>query len=432
MELEQLDAKLPVRDIFARKILDCRGNPTVEAEVLAGENIVGRASAPAGLISADNAGSGIQECCHDKLAEMADRMVENINTHIAQELVGKNVFDQEEIDRTMSRLDGTENISVMGAGSVFSVSAAAANAAAAALGLPLYRYLGGVQAKQIPVPAVPVICGGPSDSSSSTGIQEILVVPSDHDTLWKQLGNCADIFRMLGKISAVRDIPMTGTGGGYISALSDIKEILRLIRAAAEQAGYRWGKDITVALNVSAEKLYDAQRKCYYFSREGEGTRRECCRSTQEMIDYYEELASEFPISSIEDPMAPEDWDGWAGLTERLGERMQIVGNRIFRGGIKKLEQGIRMGAANAVYVRAGQQGTLTGLSDELKAAREAGYGVIVGHDCGETADTVASDLAVAFGAAQIRFGSPLCLENAEKYNRLFRIAERIEKNDDR
>ena len=426
--MEQLDAKLPVRDIYARKILDCRGNPTVEAEVLAGENIVGRASAPSGLICGDDTGSDVGKYCPDKISEMADRMVENINTCIAQELIGKNVFDQEEIDRTMSRLDGTENMSVMGAGAVLCVSAAAANAAAAALGQPLYRYLGGVQAKRIPVPAVPVICG--RTSGSGMDFQELLIVPSSSDTLWRQIEICGEISLMLGKVTAVRDIPAVGTDGrGYVLAVPDIKENMRLLRAAAEQAGYRWAKDITVAVNAAAETLYDRQRKTYYFFSESEKKGREICRNTQEMIDYYEELISEFPVSSIEDPLDREDWDGWAKLTEQLGERIQIVGNRIFRGDIKNLERGIRTGAANAVYIRAGQQGTLTGLSDLLKTAREAGYSVIAGHNCGETADTAAADLAVAFGAAQIRFGAPLCMENAEKYNRLFRIAERVGKS---
>ena len=431
IKLEQLDVKLPVRDIFARKIFDCRGNPTVETEALAGENIVGRVSVPSGLISAGLAAAETAVKSPEKMSGLADWVIENINTHIAQELIGKNVFDQEEIDSTMIRLDGTEDKSALGAAALFSVSAAAASAAAAALGLPLYRYLGGVQAKGIPMPAVSVIKGGKA-GAHGRDVRGIRVVPSGRDTFCGQISACIEIARMFRQIADVRGISVSEEpDGGYITELLDIREALRLLRAAVEQAGFRWGRDVSVALDAAASRMYDPLGKCYRFTEEGQLKGREICRNTREMIAYYEGLAEEFPISSIEDALDQDDWEGWVELTERMGSRIQLVGGALFDGNLKRLEKGIRLGAANAVSVRTGQTGTLTGMSDILKAAREAGYGVLFADQEGETADTLQADLAVAYGASKIRFGAPGYAENTEKYNRLLRIGERIGKTDE-
>ena len=431
IKLEQLDAKLPVRDIFARKIFDCRGNPTVETEVLAGENIVGRVSVPSGLIMAGLSDSGTTVKRQDEISALADRMIENINTHIAQELIGKNVLDQQEIDSTMIRLDGTEDKSVLGAAALFSVSAAAASAAAAALGIPLYRYLGGAHAKSIPMPAVPVIRGGKT-GEDGPDVRGILIVPTGRDTFCGQISACIEIGCVFRHIALVRGISVCEkAGGGYVTESSDIREVLRLLRAAAEQAGYRWGRDVTVALDAAASNLYDPVGKCYRFTAEGVLKGREICRNTREMISYYEELAAEFPICSIADALDQEDWEGWGELTERMGRRMQLVGGDLFGGNLKRLEKGIRLGAANAVSVRTGQTGTLTGMADLLKAAREAGYGVLLADQEGETADTLQADLAVAYGVSQIRFGAPGYAGNTEKYNQLLRICERLGKSDE-
>ena len=408
IKLEQLDVKLPVRDIFARKIFDCRGNPTVETEALAGENIVGRVSVPSGLISAGLAAAETAVKSPEKMSGLADWVIENINTHIAQELIGKNVFDQEEIDSTMIRLDGTEDKSALGAAALFSVSAAAASAAAAALGLPLYRYLGGVQAKGIPMPAVSVIKGGKA-GAHGPDVRGIMVVPSGRDTFCGQISACIEIARMFRQIADVRGISVSEEpDGGYITELLDIREALRLLRAAVEQAGFRWGRDVSVALDAAASRMYDPLGKCYRFTEEGQLKGREICRTLDQ-----------------------DDWEGWVELTERMGSRIQLVGGALFDGNLKRLEKGIRLGAANAVSVRTGQTGTLTGMSDILKAAREAGYGVLFADQEGETADTLQADLAVAYGASKIRFGAPGYAENTEKYNRLLRIGERIGKTDE-
>ena len=375
--MEQLDAELPIRDIFAREIFDCDGNLTVETEVLAGEGIVGRVSVPSG------ADTG------------AEKAVEIINTHIAQELIGRNVFDQKEIDKALIRLDGTKDKSALGTRAVFSVSAAAAKAAAAALKLPLYRYLGGVQAKSIPVPEVNAAAG-------------VFLIPADGLPLRSQVKMCIEISRLTGTVS------------------SDIREMLNKMVRAAERAGVQAGKDMAFGLNTSAFQWYDRERKCYRFPYEGGTKERDVCRTSKEVTAYYEELTEEFPVSSIEDPLDCEDWNGWVQITETLGDRIQLAGDALFRSDPGRLEKGIKAGAANAVVVRAGQGGTLTELADLIKKAQEAGYSVTIGSNTGETADSLNADLAVAFRAARLRGGYPRHMEYMEKYNRLLRIEEKI------
>lgn len=397
--MEQLDADLRIRDIFAREIYDCEGNPTVETEVLAGDGIVGRVSVPSGVTRG--------ACDRKEKKRLTEKTVETINTHIAQEMIGRNVFDQKEIDRTLLCLDGTEDKRALGAQAVFGVSAAAASAAAAALKLPLYRYLGGVQAKSLPVPVVNA-ASRESRVGNRTATGRIRLVPSEHLTFREQMEMCIEIIRMTGALSA------------------DIREAFDKIRSAAGQAGFRAGEDVTFALAADASGLYDSERKCYRFPEESRLKGQEICRTTQEMIEYYEELVTEFPVSSIEDPLDCEDWSGWMQMTERLGSRVQLAGDSLFGSDIRRLEKGIDLGAANAVVVRAGQAGTLTELSDVIKNARGAGYKVMMAHHTGETADSLTADLAVAFYAGYIAGGFPCHMENVEKYNRLLRIGERI------
>ena len=393
--MEQLDAELPIRDIFAREIFDCEGNPTVEAEVLAGEGIVGRVSVPAGTGMRTGMKTGGKTDDSREMAEQTEKAIEIINTQIAQELIGRNVFDQGEIDRTLLQLDGTEDKSALGGQAVFGVSAAAANAAAAALKMPLYRYLGGVQAKSMPIPEV-------------NAVEGLFLIPSGGIPLRSQIKMCIEISRMTG------------------TASTDVREMLRKLKTAVERAGFQTGKDVTFGLDACASDHYDRERSCYRFPCEAGAKDRDVCRTSKELIAYYEELAAEFPISSIEDPMDCEDWNGWVQITERLGSRIQLAGSELFQTDPGRFEKGIKTGAANAIVVRAGQAGTLTELADMIKKAQEAGYSVTVGHNTGETADSLAADLAVAFHVARIRAGYPRHMENMEKYNRLLRIEERI------
>lgn len=391
IKLEQLDAELPIRDIFAREIFDCDGNLTVETEVLAGEGIVGRVSVPSGA-GINTVGNGDES---GETAGQTEKAVEIINTHIAQELIGRNVFDQKEIDKALIRLDGTENKSALGAWAVFGVSAAAAKAVAAALKLPLYRYLGGVQAKSMPVPEMNVSAG-------------VFLIPADGLPLRSQVKMCIEISRLTGTVT------------------SDIREMLNKLVRAAERAGFQTGKDVSFGLNASAFQWYDRERNCYRFPYEGGTKERDVCRTSKEVTACYEELTEEFPISSIEDPLDCEDWNGWVQITETLGNRIQLAGNALFRSDSGRLEKGIKAGAANAVVVRAGLGGTLTELADLTKKAQEAGCSVTIGNNTGETADSLNADLAVAFRAARLRGGYPCHMEYMEKYNRLLRIEEKI------
>ena len=409
--MEQLDAELPIRDIFAREIFDCRGNPTVEAEVLAGEGIVGRVSVPSGV--GMEAGSKTDD--GGGIPERTEKMVEVINTHIAQELIGRNVFDQEDIDKALLRLDGTDDKSALGTRTVFGVSAAVACAAAAALKLPLYRYLGGVQAKSMPVPVVTVterrrimVADTGKGMENRTGQYGIFLIPAEHLPFRTQIKMCVEICRSMGKASA------------------DIRETLGMLKTAVERAGFQAGQDVTFGIDASAAKRYDCGQKCYRFPGEVGKKGRGLQRTSQEMTVYYDELTAEFPISFIEDPMDCEDWDGWAEITESLGDRIQLSGSSLYRTDIKRLEKGIRMGAANAITVRADRAGTLTELSNVIKMAQKAGYGVSLAHSTGETSDSLIADLAVAFRVSRIQAGRLCHMENMEKYNRLLRIEERV------
>ncbi len=418
IKLEQLDAELLIRDIFAREIFDCNGNPTVETEVLAGEGIVGRVSVPSGTGIRNGMKTGGKSYAGEAAAERTEKAVEIINTHIAQELIGQNVFDQEEIDKVLLRLDGTEDKSALGAQALFGVSAAAADAAAAALKLPLYRYLGGVHAKNMPLPAVIVTeqrsnsdNGAGKYTESRPGQCRVFLIPAEQIPLRAQLKMCMEICRVAGPVS------------------EDIRETLRMLETAVERAGFRTGKDVTFGLDISASERYDRERNCYRFPGEGGTKDRELQRTSQELAAYYEELAMQFAVSFIKDPMYCEDWNGWVQITERLGDRIQLAGDSLFRTDIKRLEKGIEMGAANAITVRACQAGTLTGLSDVIKQAQKAGYSVSIAHNTGETSDSMIADLAVAFHIACIEAGYPRHMENIEKYNRMLRIEERIGEN---
>ena len=413
--MEQLDAKLMIRDIYARKVLDCGGNLTIETEVLAEDGGVGRVTVPSGTAYLYN---------DSQETDWTEKAVEAINEHIAPEVIGKNILEQEDIDRVLLSLDGTENKNALGAGAIYSVSAAAAETAAAALKMPLYRYLGGVQAKHMPVPAVNIF-GKSSKSKHFPAIRNIMIIPANEQSFSEQLNVCMKVHRAVKKEIQERKVRISDMDRGeYIQTLSG-RDLLRIIKAAVERAKLQMEQDLTIGIAVTASELYDSEKKCYRFSdgeKEKEHVR---CMTAQEMISYYEELAAEFPITHFIDPLDMEDWDGWAELTGKMGNRVQLAGDSLFQMDVKRLEKGIRLGAANSIVVRAGQA-TLTEMSDVIKKAQEAGYTVGVSGNEGETADSILSDLAVAFHAGQI-YAGPLChMEYVEKYNRLLRIEEKI------
>ena len=420
-----MDKEMLIRDIFAREILDSRGNPTIEAEVLAGENIVGRAAVPSGASTGKYEAVELRDQEERYGGKGVERAVENVNSCLAKAVIGMNVFDQKEIDRALCKADGTENKSNLGANAILGVSMAAARAAAKGLNIPLYRYLGGVQAKKMPVPMMNILNGG-VHADNPLDIQEFMIVPVRETSFRERLRICAEIYHMLRAVLKGKGL-QTGVGdeGGFAPELADTKEALRTIRDAAERAGYRMGRDIMIALDVAASELYIEEKGGYIFA--GEGKKGEpVVRTTEEMISYNEELVEEFPIFSIEDPLDEEDWDGWKKLTKKIGNRVQLVGDDLFVTNAQRLRKGIELGAANAILIKVNQIGTLSETFETIKTAQEAGYNVIVSHRSGETEDTIIADIAVAFNTGQIKTGAPCRSERVAKYNRLLRIEEQI------
>lgn len=435
-----MERHLLITDIYAREILDSRGNPTIEAEVLAGEEIVGRASVPSGASTGKYEAVELRDKENRYGGKGVEQAVENVNSRLAQAVIGMNVFDQEGIDRALIRADGTEDKSGLGANALLGVSMAAARAASAALKVPLYRYLGGVRGKIMPVPMMNILNGG-VHADNTLDIQEFMIVPVRDTSFRERLRMCSEVYHSLRAVLKERGM-YTGVGdeGGFAPDLKDTKEALRMIRDAAESAGYRMGSDIMIALDVAASELYDKETGIYNFPGEGrmcgakaaysegraQGSR--VIRSTQEMLSFYEELISEFPIYSIEDPLDEEDWQGWKLLTERIGSRVQLVGDDLFVTNTQRLKKGIETGAANSVLIKVNQIGTLTEAFETIRTAQEAGYRTIISHRSGETEDTFIADIAVAFGTGQIKTGAPCRSERVAKYNQLLRIEEKLEK----
>lgn len=411
---------LPITDVYAREILDSRGNPTVEVEVLAGENIYGRASVPSG------ASTGQFEAVELRDGEARYKglgvatAVDNVNTKIAPELIGVNVFEQTEVDSIMLKLDGTSNKSNLGANAMLGVSMAVARAAANALNIPLYRYLGGVSAKTMPVPMMNILNGG-KHADNTVDFQEFMIVPVGACCFKEGLRMCAEIYHTLKKILKDENLnTAVGDEGGFAPNLADAKETLRYIVKAIEKTGYKSGEEVAIALDVAASELYNKEFKKYVF--EGE----DVIRGAEELVDYYEMLISEFPIISIEDPMDEEDWEGWDLITKRLGSKIQLVGDDLFVTNTERLRKGIERKVANAILIKVNQIGTLTEAFEAIELAKTSGYRNIISHRSGETEDSIIADIAVAFNAGQIKTGAPCRSERVAKYNQLLRIEEGI------
>ncbi len=419
---------LPITDVYAREILDSRGNPTIEVEVLAGDEYCGKASVPSGASTGRFEALELrdqEERYHGNGVELA---VDNVNARIAPVIIGLNIFDQVTLDEILLEIDGTKDKSNMGANALLGVSMAAARAAAKALGMPLYAYLGGVNAKKMPVPMMNIMNGG-KHADNTIDIQEFMIMPTGAESFKEGLRMCAEIYHVLKNLLKEEGFSTAvGDEGGFAPNLPNAKAALQLIVDAVEKAGYQSGRDICLALDVAATELYDSNFKKYVFEGEGKMKGEAVVRSAEELIDYYQELMEEFPIVSIEDPLDEEDWDGWELLTTRLGLSVQLVGDDLFVTNTKRLQKGIKKKVANAVLVKVNQIGTLTEAFDAIEMAKNAGYKTIISHRSGETADSVIADIAVAFNAGQIKTGAPCRSERVEKYNRLLRIEERLGK----
>lgn len=417
---------LPITDIYAREILDSRGNPTIEVEVLAGDEFCGKAAVPSGASTGQFEALELRDIEERYGGLGVEMAVDHVNARIAPAIIGMNIFDQAEIDEVLIQLDGTKDKSNLGANAILGVSMAVARAGAASLGLPLYAYLGGVNAKRLPVPMMNIINGG-KHADNSIDIQEFMILPVGASSFKEGLRMCAEVYHTLKKL--LKDAGFStavGDEGGFAPNLPDAKAALRWIKNAVEKAGYQTGKDICFALDIAATELYDQKFKKYVFEGEKTEQGEAVVRSAEELIDYYEELLEKFPIVSLEDPLDEEDWDGWELLTTRLGLNVQLVGDDLFVTNTKRLQKGIQRKAANAILIKVNQIGTLTEAFDAIEMAKTSGYRTIISHRSGETVDSFIADLAVAFNAGQIKTGAPCRSERVEKYNQLLRIEERL------
>ena len=418
---------MPIRDVYAREILDSRGNPTIEVEVLVGENIIGKAAVPSGASTGKYEAVELRDGGVRYGGKGVQAAVEHVNNHIAESIIGMNIFGQSEIDRVLIRLDGTLNKKKLGANALLGVSLACAHAAANALQIPLYRYLGGVNAKKLPTPMMNILNGG-AHADNTLDIQEFMIMPVGADDFREGLRMCAEIYHELKALLKKQGLSTAvGDEGGFAPNLPDAKTALQYLKQAVEHAGYRMGKDIRIALDIAASELYNADFKTYEFPGESKMCGKKVIRSAEELIDYYEELMQEFPICSIEDPLDEEDWEGWELLTVRLGRDVQLVGDDLFVTNVERLRKGIEKSVANAILIKVNQIGTLTEAIEAIETAQKSGYRAIISHRSGETEDTTIADLAVAFNTGQIKTGAPCRSERVAKYNRLLRIQEEVE-----
>lgn len=418
---------MPIRDVYAREILDSRGNPTIEVEVLVGENIIGKAAVPSGASTGKYEAVELRDGGVRYGGKGVQAAVEHVNNQIAESIIGMNIFGQSEIDRVLIRLDGTLNKKKLGANALLGVSLACAHAAANALQIPLYRYLGGVNAKKLPTPMMNILNGG-AHADNTLDIQEFMIVPVGADDFREGLRMCAEIYHELKALLKKQGLSTAvGDEGGFAPNLPDAKTALQYLKQAVELAGYRMGKDIRIALDIAASELYNADFKTYEFPGESKMCGKKVIRSAEELIDYYEELMQEFPICSIEDPLDEEDWEGWELLTVRLGRDVQLVGDDLFVTNVERLRKGIEKSVANAILIKVNQIGTLTEAIEAIETAQKSGYRAIISHRSGETEDTTIADLAVAFNTGQIKTGAPCRSERVAKYNRLLRIQEEVE-----
>jgi len=415
-----------ITDIYAREILDSRGNPTVEVEVVLDDGSFGRAAVPSGASTGAFEAVELRDGDATRyLGKGVAQAVENVNTIIADELVGLDASDQRSVDALLLELDGTENKAKLGANAILGVSLAAARAAAESTELTLYSYIGGANAHLLPVPMMNILNGG-MHADNNVDLQEFMVMPVGAPTFAEALRWCAEIYHTLKQVLHERGLG-TGVGdeGGFAPDLASNEEALKVIVEAVEKAGYSLGDQIMFALDPATTEIYDADRGVYMLKGEG----REL--TSAEMVDFWADLADRYPIVSIEDGMAEEDWDGWKLLTERLGSRVQLVGDDLFVTNTARLRKGIEMGVANAILVKVNQIGSLTETLEAIETAKQAGYTCVISHRSGETEDTTIADLAVATNAGQIKTGAPARSDRVAKYNRLLRIEEELGESGD-
>ncbi|ELC8340107.1 phosphopyruvate hydratase [Clostridium perfringens] len=410
---------IEIIDVVARQILDSRCFPTVEVEVYLEDGTVGRAAVPSGASTGIYEAVELRDGDKDKyLGKGVEKAVANVNDTIAEEIIGLNVLDQAYIDKTLIELDGTKNKGKLGANAILGVSLAVAQAAANYLGMPLYQYIGGVNAKVLPVPMMNIINGG-SHADNSVDIQEFMIMPVGFDCFERAVRACAEVYHALKKTLNSKGYS-TGVGdeGGFAPNLKSNAEAIEVILEAIEKAGYEPGKEFFIAIDAASSEYYKDGK--YVLEHEGKTL------TAAEMVDFFEDWVNKYPIISIEDGMAEEDWEGWKLMTERLGKKVQLVGDDLFVTNTERLKTGIEKGIANSILIKLNQIGTLTETLNAIEMANRSGYTAVVSHRSGETEDTTIADLVVAVNAGQIKTGAPARSERVAKYNQLIRINEEL------
>ena len=412
---------LEIVDVLARESVESRGNPTVEVEVYLDDGVVGRAAVPSG------ASTGIYEACElrdgDKgryLGKGVETAVKHVNTEIAEALIGMNVLDQAEIDQLLIDLDGTPNKSRLGANAILGVSLACAKAAAESLGTSLYSYIGGVNAKTLPLPMMNILNGG-AHASNNVDIQEFMIMPVGAESWKEALRMCTEVFHALKKvITAQGGSTAVGDEGGFAPNLKKDEDALKLIVEAIQAAGFQPGQDFMIAIDAATSEWYNEETGCYDLPKAKKTMTR------QQLVNMWKKFADTYPIISLEDGMGENDWEGWALLTKAIGDRVQLVGDDLFVTNTQRLKTGIEQKVANAILIKVNQIGTLTETLDAIQMANRAGYTAIVSHRSGETEDTTIADIAVAVNAGQIKTGAPSRTDRVAKYNQLLRIEEEL------
>lgn len=417
---------LPITDIFAREILDSRGNPTVETEVTLAGEYTARASVPSGASTGRYEAVELRDGEGRYCGLGVQKAVENVNVKIAPMLQQMNGLEQRAVDKMMLELDGTENKTSLGANAILSVSMAVARAAAKALGMPLYQYLGGIRPNVMPIPMMNVINGG-KHAKNTLDFQEFMIVPAGAKSFSQGLRMGTEIYHGLKTLLKKRNLSIgVGDEGGFAPDIKDAYEVFKLLTEASRIAGYEPGTDIFFAMDAAASELYDEKTGVYEFPGESKMKGQKISRKSKVLIEYYEDLVQEFPIVSIEDGLSEDDWDGWEELTRALGHKIQLVGDDLFVTNTKKLKIGIQKHAGNAILIKLNQIGTVSEAIDTIELAHRNGFRTVISHRSGETEDTFIADLAVAVNAGQIKTGAPCRTERVAKYNQLLRIEEQL------
>ncbi len=418
----------PVIDVKAREILDSRGNPTVEAEVVAEGGVTGRAAVPSGASTGKFEALELRDTKDDWRygGKGVNQAVTNVNVDIKDILVNHPVTDQIHLDRMMLAYDSTENKSKLGANAMLGTSIAAARAAADIVGLPLFQYLGGCYAHQLPVPMMNIINGG-AHTTSTIDFQEFMIMPVGACCFREGLRMGTEVYHALKKLlHEAGHVTAVGDEGGFAPDLKDAEEAFDFLMRAVKEAGYEPGKDVVFAMDAAASELYNDETGKYIFEGEGKRKGHPVVRSAEEMIDYYKKLTEKYPLKSIEDGLDEEDWEGWVHMTKELGSYVQLVGDDLFVTNAKRLKRGISLGAANAILIKVNQIGTVTETMEAIEIAKRAGYNIVISHRSGETEDTFIADLAVGVNAGQIKTGAPCRSDRVAKYNQLLRIEDEL------